>query len=371
MGQIKLDTDDRTVYSLSALFPPLFIERLVEPMFGDRARGEMAAAYLGAPLAYAFARMCRRPRVDFKSLHSRAAYEGIESRMVRSRAVELAVGLAAEGLDCVALKGLATALTVYPRPSYRRLPDVDFLFREADLPRLAECLSGRGFVTGDARGAIRAWGVLSETSYAPIFQADRTFTVDVHRIVDDPPVSLGLDTDLVFAKAHTVTTEWGECRVASREHSFAIAALNLYRDFYRPEALKGLFDCCLILNRFGDGLDWTHVEAAARRGRFVNRMIFFRDLLDALGAGRAPLFENRTLARWLRPSLAAVVENCRTFAWLVMSDRRKMLLEAGLLDSPLETVRLHWRRLRGLAAPPTHFLPGLRIVKAGDLPPVD
>ncbi len=53
-----------------------------------------------------------------------------------------------------------------------------------------------------------------------------------------------------------------------------------------------------------------------------------------------------------------------------MSDRRKILLEVGLLDSPLATLRLHWRRLRGMAAPPMHYLPGVPVVKAEDLPPL-
>ena len=165
-----------------------------------------------------------------------------------------------------------------------------------------------------------------------------------------------------------MATEWGSCRVPALEHSFAIAGIHLFRDFYRPEALKGLFDGCLILNRFGGRLDWTHIEAVARRGRFINRLVFFRELLEALGAGRAPLFEDRPLARWLRPSLAHVVENYRALDWLVMSDRRKLLIEAGLLDSPLDTLRLNWRRLRGIAAPPTHYLPGLRIVNVEDAP---
>ena len=48
---------------------------------------------------------------------------------------------------------------------------------------------------------------------------------------------------------------------------------------------------------------------------------------------------------------------------------RKMLLEAGLLDSPLATVRLNWRRLRSLAAPPVHYLPGVPVEEAEDFPP--
>lgn len=368
VSQVKttFEHSDQTPGSLSAQFPALFIERLVKPLFAAPARAARAEAFLGAPLAYACARMCHYPKHDLDALHGRAAYESIRSRRTRSRAIKLIGELAADGIDAVAFKGLATALSAYSYPAYRLLPDVDILFREADLPKLAKCLAAWGYATDFDQQALRAWGALTEASFAPIFQSDRTFFLDVHRAVNERPASLGLDTELMFARADRIETEWGSCLVASLEHSFAIAALNLYRDFYRPEALKGLFDGCLILNRFGDRLDWAHIEAVARHGRFVNRLVFFRELLEALGGGRAPLFEDRSLAGWLRPSLAVVVENCRSLDWLAMSDYRKILLEIGLLDSPLATLHLHWHRLRSIAATPSHYLPGVPVIKAGE-----
>ncbi len=77
MSQLKSESEssDQTPGSLSALFPALFVERLVEPLFSDPARAELAEAHLGAPMTYACARMCRRPAVDLDALHGRAAYE--------------------------------------------------------------------------------------------------------------------------------------------------------------------------------------------------------------------------------------------------------------------------------------------------------
>ncbi|MEE9249991.1 MAG: nucleotidyltransferase family protein, partial [Alphaproteobacteria bacterium] len=248
---------------IAALLPTPFMERLVEPLFSESERAGLAARFLGAPLAYACARACRSTGVNLEALHGQAAFESIHSHRMRSQAVALAGELAGEGICAVAFKGLATALGVYPQPVYRLLPDVDFLFREEDLPRLAESLAARGYCTGIPPGAARAWGVLATASFAPIFQPDNPFALDVHRAVDEPPASLGLDTELIFARAVPVETEWGSCTVSAHEHSFAIAALNLYRDFYRPEALKGLFDGCLIISRFGDTLDWRHIEAVA------------------------------------------------------------------------------------------------------------
>ena len=50
-----------------------------------------------------------------------------------------------------------------------------------------------------------------------------------------------------------------------------------------------------------------------------------------------------------------------------MSDARKLLLEAALLDSPLATLGLHWRRLRGIVSPPMHYLPGVPVIAAPEL----
>lgn len=358
----KSKISDQSPTSLASLFPALFVERLIEPLFAEQARAERAAAFLGAPLAFACAQLCPCPTIDMDTLHARAAYETILSSRTRSRAVEFAENLDADQIPSIAFKGLATALSVYPYPAYRLLPDVDFLFYEKDLPRLAEWLSAHGYATGLDHQPIRAWGILTEASFAPIFQPDRTFFVDVHRAVNEPPINRGLTTDLLFARAEIIATKWGACRVTSHEHSFAIAALNLYRDFYRPEALKGLFDSCLILSRFGDRLDWTHMEEVARRGHFINRLVFFRDLLEVLGAGRAPLFDDRSVSGCLRPTLDFVAKNCRSLDWLKMNDYRKLLLEIGLQDSPLVTLRSQWRRLRGIAAPASHYLPGLPVV---------
>ena len=368
MNQTKPEpAADAAPATLASLFPAAFVERLIEPLFAESRRAEFATQLLGAPLAFACVRLCRKPAVDRDALHASAAHESIRLRKVRERVIRLVGELAGEGVRGVAIKGLATALSVYPHPAYRALPDVDFLFHERELPLLARCLADRGFRTGVAAGTTRVWGVLAEASFAPIFPPDYGFFLDVHRAVDERPASQGLDAERVFARAGEIETEWGPCLVPAREHSFAIAALNTYRDFYRPDALKGVFDACLILGRFGAALDWGEVEAVAQKGRFVNRMVFFRELLAALGAGLAPVFADRRLAPWVRPRLAAIIRNYQTLKRLVTSDADKVVLEIALLDSPFATLRLHWRRLRSLVAPPMHYLPGVPVVR--DMPP--
>ena len=353
---------------LATLFPDAFIERLIDPLFASPEGAAVAVRVLGAPLAHVCASRARQPAVDLADLHGQAASESLRGRKIRERAIGLLADLADESIRAVAMKGLAMACDIYPRPAYRLLPDVDILFFDADLPRLARYLSQAGYRTAVDPGELRPWGVLAKASFAPIFPPDHGLYLDVHRDIDEWPASRGLNPARLFDHAGSVDTEWGPCPVVSREHGFVIAALNAYRDFYRPEALKGLFDVCLLLCRHGGGLDLGEIEAVARRGGFVKRILFYRELLAALGAPRAALFEERRLSRPLKRLLATVVENYQTLGRHPISDVRKIVLEASLLDSPWATVLLNGRRLYHMAAPRMHYLPGVPVVDFADLP---
>lgn len=349
------------------MFPEAFVERLIEPLFATPEAAAAAIEVLGAPLAHVCAQRTNNPAVDLTALHGQAAQESLRGRKTRQRALGLLADLANEHIHGVAMKGLAMAYHVYPRPAYRKLPDVDILFHEADLPRLAEFLSRRGYRTAVNPADVRAWGVLARASFAPLFPPDHGLYLDVHRAVDETPVSRGLETSRIFERASRLETEWGALTVASREHGFMIAALNAYRDFYRPEALKGLFDICLLLCGHGDALDCREIEAAARQGRFVKRILFYRDLLAALGVPRPALFEGRGLSRSLKGGLDTVVENYRAVGREPIGDMRKIIVEASLLDSPFAALWMNGRRLYHMAAPRMHFLPGVPVVDFADL----
>ncbi len=347
---------------LAALFPQAFVERLIDPLFATPEGAAVAVEMLGAPLAHVCAGRARNPAFDLAVLHEYAATEILRARNIRGRAIGLISELAHESLPGVAMKGLAMAYSVYPRPAYRLLPDVDVQFHEADLPRLAAFLAERGYrTTADTRD-LHPWGVLSKASFAPIFPPDRSFFMDVHRAVDEWPSGRGLDSDRLFARAQVVETEWGPLSVVSREHGFMIAALNAYRDFYRPDTLKGLFDICLLLCRHGDDLDCREIEAVARRGRFIKRMLFYRDLLAALGAPRLALFEERRLSAPLSRLVDSVVSGYQTLERRPVSDLRKLAFEALLLDTPLAVLKLNGQRLYHMAAPRMHYLPGVPVV---------
>lgn len=340
--------------------PSAFVAGLVEPLFANAGRARHTVALLGAPMALVCAERCRDADINLKELRAAAQVEAVSAKPVRARLLAFCAALEKAGVPTVAIKGLATSITLYPRPYQRLLPDVDLLFREEDLPAVSHLLGSWRFVTLTGAVETRRWGALTEASFAPVAPPDQAFLVDIHCHVDDAPASQGLTTEAVFARAGVVETGIGSVRVPAPEHAFCILALHAFRDFYEPRGLKSLFDAALLVRRHGAEMDWDEVERCARAGRFVKRVVFYRELLARLGAAEldAP-FAGRKASLIERRLAGLVADNFRRLDSFTMSDRRKLVFEAALLDSPLESLRWNIERLRGLVAPRSHALAGL------------
>ena len=255
---------------------------------------------------------------------------------------------------------MATSLDLYPRPYYRLVPDIDLLFREADIERLAGFLAGRGFATRLEPGTVRRWGALTKASFAPAAPEDGAVYLDVHVALDDPPASTGLSAARVFeaARAPVHGPDW--LRVPCDDHAFAILALHAFRDLYEPRGLKSLIDAALLVAR--ESLDTAALETLAREGRFIRRLVFYRELLAELGAApRLPMFAARRLSARRARLLARIAANFRTLERFSMPDSTKLALEFALYDSPLTAGHRNLRRLGGLLRPPRHLLPGLPV----------
>ncbi len=334
--------------------PAGLVERLLEPLLAEPARRARALEVLGAPLVGAVLTRLGRPEPKLAAPMMAAAVMG---RATRSGAMRLIADLDALSIGCVALKGMATGALLYPHPAYRPLPDVDLLIRDADLGRLARWLASRGWTTRPELLAVRRWGALTRASFAPVAPPDTDLLVDVHREIDDPPASRGLASPGVFEHARRLALDGGVLPVPDSAHVFAILALHAFRDFYEPRGLKGLVDAALLVARHGQTIDWGGVERTAEIGRFVNRLVLYRELVRATTGALAPVFEGRRAPRWA----ARLGDNMRTLAWTRLPDRDKVLVEAVALDGWSDVVRLYGRRIAGLVAPKSHALPGVPV----------
>lgn len=343
-----------------AWLPSGIVVGLLEPMLADAANLAPALDVLGAPLVAAA--LARLGRPD-PGLAAPALAAAVLNRATRRAVQALIDALAAEGISAVALKGLATGARLYPHPAYRPLPDVDLLVAPGDVPRLGQWLAARGWTTRPEHLAVRRWGALTDASFAPVAPPDGTLLVDVHRAVDDPPAGRALSAGLVMAEATTLAHEGGSLRVPAPHHGLAILALHAFRDFYEPRGLKGLIDAALIVERHGDTLPWAEIERLAKRGRFVRRLVLYRDLLAEVGVGPLPVFAALRSAP-SRSWAARIADNMRRLDWARLPDRDKVRVECLALDGAADVARLYARRLAGLARPRSHALPGVPLVAA-------
>lgn len=348
---------------------PAFLEGLVAPLFAAPARTRRAVALLGAPLALACATRLASPALDLDALRRAAQLEAIGAK--RERAAILAFGerLARAGIAFVALKGLATSLALYPRPYLRRTPDADLLFRARDLPRLVELLSREGFATRLDPQTVRRWGALTRASFAPVEPPDGAFLLDVHRLVDDMPAARGLPTEAVFARAQTLPDGPPWLKVPCREHMVVLLVLNAFRDLYEPRGLKGFFDAHLLLAEAQP--DWAEIGRLAVKGRFVRRLLFYRELLLALGAAeRLPPLAGPALGRPAARLARRIAQNYRTLECLALPDPLKLRLEFALYDSAFTALARNLHRLVRVFAPARHELEGLPVVPFEEGPEV-
>jgi len=354
--------------ALSGL-PAAFLETLVAEIFSTPARAAAATALIGAPLALACLDRLgpdafQTAGTARRELLRRAQIAAVSSRHARRAMLHLVAALEDNNIPCPAIKGLANAYALYGSPYHRLLPDADILVHADDLPALSALLRTRDFVTFHDPASDRAWGALTKASFAPVTPRESgDFYADFHRLVIDYPAARGVPTADIFAAARQVDTESGRLRVPGVAHSFAILALHAFRDFYEPRGLKGLFDAALLLSRHQP--DWPTIEAMARRGRFVGRTLFYRDLLTEIGLpGAEGLFAGRHLSASGRRLVRRIAGNMRSLALPRLSNGFKLRLEMSLYDSPLHLLMRNGERLAGLVIYRTHDLPGLPIEKA-------
>jgi hypothetical protein len=87
-----------------------------------------------------------RPPAEVAAYFARA-YAGntLRNRVMFREAARLQRGLAAAGIECLILKGVALALTVYPDPALRNFADIDLLVRPQDYAAAGEVAVACGF----------------------------------------------------------------------------------------------------------------------------------------------------------------------------------------------------------------------------------
>ncbi|MBM3601047.1 MAG: nucleotidyltransferase family protein [Alphaproteobacteria bacterium] len=281
----------------------------------------------------------------------RARQSLLLNRLTRHRQLECLEQLAAAGVEVVAMKGFATAHTLYQDPDLRVTGDLDILVRRAQAATAARLFLERGFrVATDIE--LSRWGFISEASFLPIVSADGIANIDIHVEPDCYPLHRGLETDAVFAAARAIQVSGLALRIPAPEHGFLIAVSNATKERFSRDTIKSLLDAARLLRR---GFDWGDVARRARRARLGRPLAATLSLLVELGlrADLAPPELARLPGALARFELRRILRDVEAMfphePGMIEKSRRELLLTA----EPETVLYRAWFRLRGLVQPHT------------------
>tara|TARA_R110002126_G_scaffold1443_22_gene8423 strand:- start:85 stop:1140 length:1056 start_codon:yes stop_codon:yes gene_type:complete len=188
--------------------------------------------------------------------------------------------IAATGIPVAYLKGFAFAHSLYPVPDLRTIGDMDLLVREADLGRLLEFLTGRGF-SFDAL-PLPPWGFISDASFMPLMSPEGDCNIDIHIQPDCYPAYRSLTADDVFGQSVSLEIDGTVVSIPSVEHAMILCLTNAAKDKFGIFSVRKLADIVMLL-RSGHPIDWDRIAALAAAGRFLKPARTVFALLCALG----------------------------------------------------------------------------------------
>jgi hypothetical protein len=188
------------------------------------------------------------------------------SSLILARQKALMDRLRDSDLDVMAMKGFASALTLYEDPPARCIGDLDLLVRPTDLAPVIASLTDAGYRF--AAEDTRFWGFQSEVSFLPMTSEDGLVDVDLHIAPDEGPLVDALSVEAVFERARTLE---GGYKVPAPTDAALIALSNLAKERFEPYGLRTLVDLTRLAQaHVGEGatgvaVEWSRVAEVAEQ----------------------------------------------------------------------------------------------------------
>jgi hypothetical protein len=234
--------------------------------------------------------------------------------------------LDAAGVDCLAVKGVVLAETVYGNLALRPAADIDILVHPADLPAARSVLGSLGFDPGGERLSEK-W---THSHHDPRYfrrTAWGDVCLELHWALW--PSGRFRDDAGVWARARPVELRGSTLRTLSREDTLLHLAIHRTR---APLRLRSVCDIAELLRRESSELDWdavqTRAETIGARTALYCVLSLSERLLGAplppgvLGPLRIGPLKRRILEPACGPSALFAPAPSRTLARQVRTGRR-------------------------------------------------
>ncbi len=236
------------------------------------------------------------------------------NRNILSQVTTLTAALNAQGIEPVALKGLAHLVSgVYNDNAIRYLVDIDLLVSESDLPKAVKILADSGY-QGDKPHPIE---LAIGHSYPSLARAN-SVPIDLHQSMGRRICNLILPPSEVLRDSSLFEFEGVRLRIPSPNHLVIHHIIHSqlhdsYRDRLWPP-LRTMYDLVLLQRRFGDQIDWAAIETRFRAHRQFGILVIYLLRVENVLYFKAPIplsLDLLTRLRWWRRRLLWNVPSLR------------------------------------------------------------
>ncbi len=189
--------------------------------------------------------------------------------------------LAREGIEVMALKGIALLNSVYPHIALRQMCDVDLLVRPEQMERAERVLAEnrfRYYVKGEL-GEEYAKDYVRQPWVAAM---DGGVSVEIHRalVSEKSPFAINLDT--LWKRAEVIRIGKIEALALSVEDEMHHLAAHLYGHHFAPNwQWRNLCDLAAIVQMRGDGgIDWDYLLRSSKEYKTTGALFLALSALD-------------------------------------------------------------------------------------------
>lgn len=161
------------------------------------------------------------------------------------------------GVELLVVKGPVLALRAYGDPAARRYVDLDFLVRQAEIPRAAELLVAAGYESRVPAEAIRAGKIPGEYRFR---RPGTGIILELHTERTFRHFPRPLPIEKYFQHKATLLLDGHGVPALSPEHEFVLISIHGAKDFW--ERLIWISDIAAIVHNHPE-LDWERIRQHA------------------------------------------------------------------------------------------------------------
>jgi len=172
--------------------------------------------------------------------------------------------LAAADVNCVLLKGVALAWSLYPESWTRPRQDTDALILRENLPEARDVLRTLGYVQTDA---MQGQSVFQQESWVRTLAPGITHELDLHlELTNSHAFNRGIDPQAIVQHRQALPALGPDAFGPSRTHALLHAAIHRVAHHDRSWRLIWLYDMQLLIEAMDDDEASTLIDVAAQAG---------------------------------------------------------------------------------------------------------